>query len=197
MADRGEMDADLVGAAGLQPAGREARDRLAVGAEVAFEHLPMGDRLAAALAHRHLVARARVAVDRLVDGAARPVRHAPDEGQIAALAAARCGRGRRTGRRAPGGRGRSWRPPSGRWCPCRAGARCRAASPRRCPDRLAPQWAISALTSVPVQLPAAGMDHQAGRLVDDDEVVVLVDDVERDVLRPAARRLCGGRQGRA
>src|SRR5258707_272794 len=35
--------------------------------------------LAAALAHRHLVAGTRAAVDRLVDGAARPVGRTPDE----------------------------------------------------------------------------------------------------------------------
>jgi hypothetical protein len=38
------------------------------------------------------------------------------------------------------------------------------------PDRLSPQWWISALTSVPVQLPAPGMDHQPGLLVDDDQI---------------------------
>jgi hypothetical protein len=38
------------------------------------------------------------------------------------------------------------------------------------------------LTSVPFQLPAAGMHDHAGRLGDDDEIVVLVEDVERNVL---------------
>ena len=84
MADGGEVHPDLVGAAGFEPAGEQAGDRRAVGAGIALEHLPMGDGFAAALAHRHLVAGARVAVDRLVDGAARPVGRAPDEGQIAA-----------------------------------------------------------------------------------------------------------------
>ena len=42
------------------------------------------------------------------------------------------------------------------------------------PDRLSPQWAISALTSVPLSWPAAGWTTRPGRLVDDDEVVVLV-----------------------
>ena len=48
------------------------------------------------------------------------------------------------------------------------------------PERLSPQWAMSALTSVPESWPAAGMDDEPGRLVDDDEVVVLVDDGEFD-----------------
>ena len=57
------------------------------------------------------------------------------------------------------------------------------------PDRLSPQWAISALTSVPVAWPGGRMHHQAGRLVDDDDVVVLVDDVERDALALGLGRL--------
>src|SRR5689334_1130466 len=64
MADMGQMDPDLVGAAGLQLAGEEARDRPRRPARmagrqpagVALQHLPMGDRLAAALAYRLLVA---------------------------------------------------------------------------------------------------------------------------------------------
>src|SRR6266481_6751285 len=79
MPDRGEVDADLMGAPGLEPAGDEARHRRAIAAAVAFEHLPMGDRRAPARAHRHLVADAGMAGDRLVDGAARTLRHAPHE----------------------------------------------------------------------------------------------------------------------
>ena len=51
------------------------------------------------------------------------------------------------------------------------------------PERLAPQWAMSALTSVPVDVAGARMHDEAGGLVDDDDGVVLVDDVERDCLR--------------
>lgn len=50
------------------------------------------------------------------------------------------------------------------------------------PERLSPQWWISALTSVPVQLPAPRMHDQSGRLVDDDQLVVLIKNVERDGL---------------
>src|SRR5262249_39404392 len=84
MSDRGEVDAGLVVAPGLEPAADQARDGRAVVAAVALEHLPTGDRRAPARAHRHLVAGAGVAADRLVDGAARPLRRAPDERQIAA-----------------------------------------------------------------------------------------------------------------
>src|SRR5262245_32655700 len=60
MPDRSEVDADLMRAPGLEPAGDQARDRRAIAAKVAFERLPMGDRRAGARAHRHLVAGARM-----------------------------------------------------------------------------------------------------------------------------------------
>ena len=57
------------------------------------------------------------------------------------------------------------------------------------PERLAPQWAISALTSVPEAWPGPGMDGEARRLVDDDEVRVLVHHGERDGLGLRGRGL--------
>src|SRR6202044_1647416 len=45
----------------------------------------MGDRLAAALAHRHAVAGFGVTVERLVDRAVGAVGRAPDQGEVAAL----------------------------------------------------------------------------------------------------------------
>ena len=59
------------------------------------------------------------------------------------------------------------------------------------PERLSPQWAMSALTSVPAVMAGGRMDDEAGRLVDDDEVVVLVDDGERDRLAPRLGRRRG------
>ena len=50
------------------------------------------------------------------------------------------------------------------------------------PESVSPQWWISALTSVPVGLPAPGMDHQAGRLVEDDQIRILVEDRQGDCL---------------
>src|SRR5664280_481143 len=85
MPDMGEMHPDLVGAAGLQRAGQQAGDRLAVGPGIALQYLPMGHRFAAARAHGALVARLRMAVERSVDGAFRTVGRAPDQGEIAAL----------------------------------------------------------------------------------------------------------------
>src|SRR5215470_15609982 len=85
MAAMGEMDADLVGTAGLEPALQQAGDGTAVLALVPLQHLPMGHRLAgaaglaagaagpAANAHRLAVAGMRMAADRGVDGALGPV----------------------------------------------------------------------------------------------------------------------------
>src|SRR5689334_18425071 len=84
VADMGQVHPDLMGAAGFELAGQQRRDRLAVRAIEDLLYFPMGDGLAAALTHRHLLARMWVAVDRRVDGAALPVRHAPDKGKIAA-----------------------------------------------------------------------------------------------------------------
>src|SRR5713226_4365342 len=79
----GGIAQDLMGAAGLQGAGEQAGDRLAVAAGKAFQQLPMGDRIAAAGAHGALVAGVRMAVERGVDATFRAVRRAPDEGEIA------------------------------------------------------------------------------------------------------------------
>src|SRR3954469_8526949 len=67
MANMGEMDPDLVGAAGLQATGQQAGYERAVGARIALQHLPMRNGVAAASAHGHFVAGMWVAVDRLVD----------------------------------------------------------------------------------------------------------------------------------
>src|SRR5690349_7445294 len=69
IADMRQMHTDLVGPAGLETAGKEARDRLAVDAGVSLQRLPMGDRFPSAFPDGPLVARMRVAVDRGIDGA--------------------------------------------------------------------------------------------------------------------------------
>ncbi len=50
------------------------------------------------------------------------------------------------------------------------------------PDRLSPQWWISALTKRYRPVAGTGMDEQACRFVDDHEFAVLVEDDERNVL---------------
>ena len=56
------------------------------------------------------------------------------------------------------------------------------------PDRLGPQWASSALTSVPSAWPGAGWTTMPGGLDQDDQVLVLEQDLE-------LARLRGGRGG--
>jgi hypothetical protein len=112
-------------------------------------------------------------VDRRVDRAALAVGHAPDEGHVAALhrpGAAVVGelRGQRLMRVVVLGDhhqpGRVLVEP------------VHDARPADAADagRLAPQWAISALTSVPLSVPRGRVHDQALRLVDDDDVVVLM-----------------------
>src|SRR5437762_958379 len=69
MAEVTQVHPDLVGAAGLQFECEARCDRLAVAAGKALEPAPMGDRFAAALAHRHLFTGARMTRDRLADRA--------------------------------------------------------------------------------------------------------------------------------
>src|SRR5258708_6324260 len=84
MADISEVHPDLMGAPGLELAGQQRRDRLAVAPVEGFLDLPMGDRLAATLAHRHFLPGMRMAVDRRVDGAALAVGDPPYHCHIAA-----------------------------------------------------------------------------------------------------------------
>ena len=152
MADMGQMHADLMCAPGLEPAFDQRGERRGPPAEAS----PARDsacaracpaRAAPPCACGRTGLRAEVALDH-----ARRRRAARPRPR-------RCRRARRRARRTAwrgcAWRARSWRRPEARWCPCRAGARCRAAPRRRCPSR-SPQWASSALTSVPSGLPAAG-----------------------------------------
>ena len=167
----GHVHADLVRAAGLQPAGDEAHDRLARRA-VALGDAPMRDR---ALRPRRPARPPSSRGQRKRGRAARrphrrrdPVR--PRSARCIRARTAACARDRQTAPRARDAPRRSSPPPASPTCPCRAGARCPAARRRRCPRGSSPQCAISALTSVPRALPGAGMHDQARRLVDDDEV---------------------------
>src|SRR6187399_1031967 len=67
MAQMSQMHADLMGPAGLQPAGEQARDRFAIDSGVFFQKLPMGDGFAAVRPDRLLVAGLGVAPERSVD----------------------------------------------------------------------------------------------------------------------------------
>src|SRR5882724_12540331 len=68
VSDMGKMHPDLMGSAGLELAGQQRGDRLAVVPVECFAKLPMGDRLAPAVADRHFLAGIGVTVDRCIDG---------------------------------------------------------------------------------------------------------------------------------
>src|SRR5438552_18181801 len=92
------MDPNLVSPAGFQATGQETGDSAwLIGrfclrpwpfrncTAVAFQHLPMGNGLAAAFTHRHAVSRARVAIDRAINPAMRAGGRPPNKREIAAL----------------------------------------------------------------------------------------------------------------
>ena len=169
----------------------QTRDRLAVGSEISFEDLPVGDRLAAAFAHRHLVPGLGMPVDRLVDGALRPVGDAPDESEIAApqraLAPVIGKLGRQCSVGAVGFRDHQQA----------GGVLVEAMYDPGPPDAADAREAVAAMGDErvdqrPGPVAGGGVDHEPAGLVDDDDRSVLVDDVERDRLRPGLRRL-GGR----
>src|ERR1700730_12033643 len=85
MSDLREMYADLVRAAGLEPAFDETCDRLSLGIAIDRARFIVRDRAAAARAHGHFHPRFRIAADRLVDRALARIGNTPDEGEIATL----------------------------------------------------------------------------------------------------------------
>src|ERR1700693_1934243 len=89
MADRGQMDANLVRAPGHQPARQQACDRSPIGASIALQVLPMSYGFAALRMHGHFVAGVRMTADRGLDGALGPLQYPPYEGQVAPLHPAR------------------------------------------------------------------------------------------------------------
>ena len=144
----------------MRAAGFQAALQCGVRAE-ALAQAVVRDRVAAVVAHGHAEAVARVAVDRARRRCRRtPARRPPPRGTGGARRAPTAARPARCAPAACA------RPPSRPRCPCRAGARCRRAAAcasdgSRC---------SSALTSVPAGIAGAGMDHQPGRLVDDEDV---------------------------
>ena len=181
VADVSEMHPDLMGAAGLQLTGQQCRDRFAVAAVEGLLNFPMGDGLAAAVAHRHLFPRIGMPVDRRIDGAARAARHVPGERHVAAphrAGAAVIGEllGQRFVRAVVLRRHHQ----SG-------GVLVEPVHDARPLDAADPRKACAAMGDQRVDQRAGlmargGMHHQAARLVDDDDVVVLIDDIERDIL---------------
>ena len=109
------------------------------------------------------------------------------ERQVAALHLAR---GDRAHQRRHGGE-RAADHHQARRCPCRAGGRCRRAAAPRSPGR-----APAAVEQRARPVAGRRMHDQAGRLVDDEQVLVLVDDGERQRLGAIGAALGGRLQRR-
>ena len=172
MADRLEVDADLVRAAGLQA------DGSSVVAGSASIELEVRARLAGLVGvGRHQRANATVAADRRVDRAGARRRAPLDQravlaGDLAALQLRYAARGALP---------RSARRRAAPTCRGRGGGRSRRGRPRR------PRPAGQRLGERALAVAAAGVHDEARRLVDDEQVVVLVGDRDVD------RRDRGGR----
>ncbi len=175
------MHADLVGAAGFQPALQRG-----VGAE-ALAQAVVGDGVAAVLAHGHAQAVARVAVDRRVGGAAGHQRAAHHR-QVLAVHLARGQLLDQSGLRLQAA-GHDHHAAGVLVQPVdHAGAR------HRRQRRVAEQQGVDQGAG---GVAGARVDHQPGRLVDHEDVLVLVQHRQRDVLRLGVglglqRRIQGG-----
>lgn len=175
----GEMDPDLMGAASFEPASKQSGNRLAVPAVERVPDLPVGNGLAAARAHGHLLARMRVAIDRSVDRALPAVWRAPDKGQIASLQCAGASVvGELCAQRLMRGIVLRGDHQSGRVLvePMDDAGTADAADTRQAGATVGDQG----VNQRPGLVARRGVNHQSLGLVDDDEIFVLVDDVERD-----------------
>ena len=166
MLEMRHVHADLVGAPGFQPAFEQR-----VRAE-ALAQAEMGDRIAAIVAHGHADAVARMAVDRRIGGAAGHQR-ADHHRQVLAMHFARGQLFDQRGVRRQ--RARDDHDAGGVLVEAvdDAGAR------QRVERRIAMQQRIDQRAG---RIAGAGMHDQARRLVDDEDVLVLVQHVEGDVL---------------
>ena len=134
----------------------------------------MGHRRAAAFAHGALVAGVRMAVERGVDGAFRPVGRAPDEGEIAALERPSVLVGELLAERTMGAVGFGHHHQAG-------GVLVEPVHDARPLDAADAGQAVAAMGDQRIDQRAGGvaggrMHHQALRLVDHDQRVVFVDD---------------------
>ena len=181
MTDMGQVHADLVGASGLKLAGEQACDRFAVAPGKALLDFPMGHGFPAALPDSHFLPCMGVTVDRRIDRAALPVRYPPDKGKIAAPHWPRAAvigelrRERLMGEVVLGDDHQS------------GGIFVQPVHDAGAPDAADAGQARAAMGDQRIDqraglVPGRGVHHQSPGLVDDNDVVVLVDDIERDIL---------------
>ncbi len=188
----GHVDPDLMRATGLQPAFQQRRDsRFAAAAAEAFGDGEMRHRMACirvAGSHDAAPRAVRGAAERRVDRAPGALRRPPDQRRIGALQAAAApmvGKGAREGAMRGVGLRRDDQP---------ARILVEPVHDARPPHAADPRQAVAAMVDQRVDqrsgpVAGAGMHDEAGRLVDDDQVLVLEDDCERDRLALRHRRL--------
>lgn len=189
VAGMGEVDPNLVSAAGGELAGEESGHRFSVLAVEGLPHFPVGDRFPPACTYGHFFASVRVPVYRSVDGAVRAVRQSPDKSQVAAshrscasvireLRAQRLVRGVILGGyHEPGGV--LIEPMHDAWPADAADA-----------GQALPTMRDERVDQRSGRVACCGMNNQSFRLVDDDEILVLVNDIQRDGFPFRFRRYC-------
>ena len=182
-ADMRHVHADLMGAAGFQMAAHQRGDGLVAEAEHML-HLEMGDgeaALAFVAHHRLFLAVARVAADGRVNDANGPLGRAPDQREIIAHQMHLAAVVGEQGRQALMGRVGLGDDEQARRIlvePVHDARPTHAADARQGVAAMADQRIDER-----ARLVACGRMHdEAGGLVDDDEVLVLEDDVERNIL---------------
>lgn len=185
--DRGHMDPDLMGATGLQPAGEgTCRPKR-------FTGFIVGDGGFAVSAYGKALPVGRVAAQRPINGACWGMGRSPYErlitpGEWAVAAMV----GKLRGETLVGCIGFGHHHDAG-------GVLVEPVDDARAHDATDAGQAIPAvgeqrIDECPRAMAGRGMNHQAGRLVDDDEGGIFIDDVKRDGLW---ERLCGRRRGDA
>src|SRR5271165_268214 len=182
------MDADLMGASGFEPAGDQAR-----WAET-LHKAPMGDGAATAILGRgrHFFAMPGMAGDRRIDFARRRVEAAPDERQIFALErSAAAVIGEEIGEASMSGVGLGDDQKAGRVLvePMDDSRTFDPADAREAPSAMMDER----IDQRAPRVAGRRMNDETGRLVDHNEMLVLIDDVERQVLAEQ-RRLLGFRR---
>ena len=187
MSQMGEVNADLMGASGLEPAFDQRSEGLARGPET-FQRAITGTRLLAAAAeHSHALAIKRVAADQSFDPAFRLAGRPPHHrmiGPLNGMGGKLLGQARhhllgfggheKTGRVLVQAMDNAW-----------------TGNPAH-PLQALPAMGDERVDKGSVRVARCGMDNKAGLLVDDDEMLVLIDHLQRDGL---SYRLRHNRQG--
>ena len=187
MAKMGEMNPDLMGAAGLQAAFDQGSQRPRIGPEYLQHPVTRARQLAAASQDRHPLAVERTASDLAFDDPVGRARHAPDHRIVSTLDRVV---GELLGQAGHGALGFGGDEK----------ARCVFVQPV---NDAGPGFAADAHQAVAamgdqgidqsaIRIAGGGMNHQSRGLFDHDEVLVLIDHIEWNILAARARFRCRG-----